>query len=188
MSKVIKQMELDALKNSLQGFRQFVLLTVNGLSCQADHHLRAGFRKKGVKVQMVKNSLARLVFDQMGIKLPKDSPYWVGTTWMTFGPDSVAELSREVQTLVVKDAKLKDKVKIKGAIAEGQPVPFETALLMPTRAQAIAEIVAMIIGPGGAIAGALSGPAAQVASQVQKISEKEGEAPATPEPGAPAGN
>jgi ribosomal protein L10 len=188
MSKVIKQMEMDALKNNLQGVRQFVFLSVTGLSAQTDHALRSGFRKKGVKVQMVKNSLTRLVFDQMGIKLPKDSPYWAGTTWLTWGPESIADLAREVETLVVNDKKLKDKVKPKGAIDEGEPIPFEVARIRPTRAQALAAIVAAIVGPAGAIAGALTGPVSQVASQVQKIGEKAGEAPATPEPGAPAGN
>jgi hypothetical protein len=54
---------------------------------------------------------------------------------------------------------------------------------MPTREEAIAGIVAMILGPGSAIAGCLTGPAAQVASQIKTISEKEPAAEAAPAAG-----
>ena len=69
-------------------------------------------------------------------------------------------------------AKLKDTVQFKGAVCEGQEVPFDLALKMPTRQEAIAQIIGAILGPGAAIAGCLTGPASQVASQIQKISEK----------------
>jgi large subunit ribosomal protein L10 len=181
MSKQIKQMEMDALKQTFEGVREMVLLTVSGLSCTADNQLRANLRKKNIRVQMVKNSLVRRVFGELGIDIPKESPYWAGTTWLAWGPESVAELSQELDRQVLRNAALKDKVKAKGAITEGQPVPFEAALNMPTRPQAIGAIIAAILGPASQIAGALVGPASQIASQVQKISER---APA--EGGAPA--
>jgi large subunit ribosomal protein L10 len=187
MSKEIKQMQMDALKKSFADVREYVLLSVKGLTCQADHGLRAALRKKNIRVQMVKNSLARRVFGELGMDIGKDSPYWAGTTWMAYGPESVAELSKELDTLIVRDAKLKDKVTIKGAIAEGLPIPFDLAKTRPTRAQAIGAIVAMIMGPASQIASQIMGPASQIASQVQTISEKkpEGEAPAEAAP-APA--
>jgi large subunit ribosomal protein L10 len=187
MSKEIKQMQMDALKKSFANVHEYVLLSVKGLTCQADHGLRAALRKKNIRVQMVKNSLARRVFGELGMDIGKDSPYWAGTTWMAFGPESVAELSKEIDTLIVRDVKLKDKVTIKGAIAEGQPLTFEDAKKRPTRAQAIGAIVAMILGPASQIASQIMGPASQIASQIQTISEKkpEAEAPAEPE-AAPA--
>jgi hypothetical protein len=38
---------------------------------------------------------------------------------------------------------------------------------MPTRLEAIGEVVAMILGPGAAIAGILQGPGGQIASQIE---------------------
>src|SRR5579884_3290405 len=96
MSKQIKQMEMDALKETFGDVRELVLLSVSGLTSTADNQLRANLRKKNIRVQMVKNSLARRVFGDLGISIPQDSPYWVGTTWMAWGPDSVAELSQEL--------------------------------------------------------------------------------------------
>ena len=51
-------------------------------------------------------------------------------------------------------------------------MPSTLALKMPTREEAIAQIVGMILGPASAIAGCLTGPISQVASQIQKIGEK----------------
>src|SRR5262249_11829400 len=123
------------------------------------------------------------------INIPKESPYWAGTTWMAWGPESVAELSQELERQVVNNKAFKDKVTVKGAITEGQPVPFATALTMPTRAQALGQVVAAILGPAEQIAGALTGAAGQIAGQVQAISERkapEGGAPAAEQPAAPA--
>jgi hypothetical protein len=69
-------------------------------------------------------------------------------------------------------------VTVKGAIAEGQPVPFAQALTMPTRAQAIGMIVSMVLGPAAQIASQITGPACQIAGQVKTIADKKEETPA----------
>jgi large subunit ribosomal protein L10 len=186
MSKQVKQMEMEALRQTFRGVREMVLLSVSGLTCQADNQLRANLRKKNIRVQMVKNSLARRIFDELGIKVAADSPYWVGTTWMAWGPESVAELSKELDRQVFRNAQLRDKVKVKGAIAEGSTVPFSVALTLPTRTEAISAVLAAILGPASQIVSQIVGPASQIASQVQTVSEKAApEPPAEPAP-APA--
>jgi large subunit ribosomal protein L10 len=192
MSKAIKQMQMSSLQDTFKEVRDLVVLSVKGLDCHADHALRAALRKKSIRLQVVKNSLTRKVFGEMGMAAGADSPYWTGPTTLAWGAPgiSIAEVSRAVEA-ELKNAKTaasyKDKVAIKGAIAEGQPVGFDVALKMPTRLEAIAQIVGMIIGPGSAIAGCLTGPAAQIASQIQTISEKKEEpaADAAPAEAAP---
>jgi large subunit ribosomal protein L10 len=180
MSKVIKQMEMDALKKSFSGVRDMVVLSIKGLGSLGDHTLRSNLRKKKIRLQVVKNSLTRRVFSELGLAIKPESPYWTGPTAVAWGANSVAELSRgiEGELRAPKTAPLfKDKVKIKGAVADGEEVPFDVALKMPTREEAIGAILAMILSPGAAIAGCLTGPGGAVASQVQTISEKkEGEA------------
>jgi ribosomal protein L10 len=182
MSKVIKQLEMDALKRTFQGVRDLVVMSVKGVDCHADNRMRLSLRKKNIRLQVVKNSLARQVFNEIGLKVNPDSPYWSGSTVMAWGANSVAELSRtidnEVQDLVKKNPKLKDCVQFKGAIAEGQPITFQQAKDMPTRAEAIGTIISMILSPGSQIASQLVGPASQVASQIEQKT-KEGAAPAT---------
>lgn len=184
MSKTIKQMQIASIEETFKSVRDLVVLSVKGLDCHADHAFRAALRKKNVRLQVVKNTLTRKVFGEMGMSVEADSPYWSGPTTLAWGPPgvSIAEVSRAVEGELKNPktaASYKDKVAVKGAIAEGQPVKFDVALKMPTRLEAIGQIVGMILGPGSAIAGCLTGPASQVASQIQTISEKkeEGAAP-----------
>ena len=175
MSKLIKQMEMDALKKDFQGVRDVVVLSTKGLTCHADQLFRANLRKKNIRVKVVKNSLTRKVFGEIGLNVGDESPYWVGPTTMVWGAGSVAELSQAVdgELKTPKTAPLyKDKVAIKGAIADGQEVPFETALKMPTRAQAIGAVLAALLSPAASVLGGLVSAGGQVAGQIQKISEK----------------
>jgi large subunit ribosomal protein L10 len=178
MSKVIKQMEMNALKQSFEGVRDIVVLSVKGLTSQADHGLRMALRKKNIRLQVVKNSLTRRVFHEMGLNVADDSPYWVGPTTMAWGASSISELSRAVDA-ELKNPKLmatyKDKVAVKGAIADGQSVGFDMALKMPTKAEAIARVVMLALAPASRLLGQITAPAARVASQIKQISEKPSE-------------
>ncbi len=188
MSKIIKQMEMDALKRDFQNVRDAVVLSVKGMSCLGDSTFRTNLRKKNIRVKVVKNSLTRKVFGELGLKVSDESPYWVGPTTMVFGAGSVAELSQAVdgELKTPKTAPLyRDKVVIKGAIADGQEVSFDTALKMPTRSQAIGAVLAALLSPAASVIGGLVGAGGRVAGQIQKISEKKEEAAPTAGVAAP---
>jgi large subunit ribosomal protein L10 len=170
MSKKIKQMQMDALGKQFDGVRDLVVLTVSGVDSITDNKMRLDLRKKNIRMSMVKNSLARRVFTKMGITLGE---VWGGPTTIAWGANSIAELSRTLDETFKKNDKLKDKIKIKTAVAEGEEVPFAKALTMPTRMEAIADLLSAILGPGAATA-------SQLASQIKTISEKPAEAPAAP--------
>ena len=186
MSKFIKQMEMTALKKSFEGVRDVVVLSTKGLTCHADSTFRANMRKKNIRLQVVKNSLTRKVFGELGLNFSEESPYWKGPTLLAWGAGSVAELSQAVDGELKLPKNLpmyKDKVRIKGAIADGLEIPFDAALKMPTRAQAIGAILSALLSPASAIVGGLVSAGGQVAGQIQKISEKE---PAAAETAPPA--
>jgi large subunit ribosomal protein L10 len=175
MSKLIKQMEMDALKKTFGQVRDMVLLSPSGLNCQVDNQLRLALRKKNIRLQMVKNSLARRVFDELGFKLT--SP-WTNATVVAWGGSSIAELSRELEEVVKKNEKV---LKIKGAVAEGVEITFEQAKKMPTRAEAVARVVTLALSPARRIAGQIRGPAARLAGQIKSLKDRapaEGEKPA----------
>lgn len=168
MSKKVKQLEMDALKQTFEGVRDLVVLTTAGVACQADNQLRLQLRKKNIRLQMVKNSLCRKVFDGMGIKLDN---VWSGSTIMAWGGDSVAELSKALG----ESLKKLPKITVKTAVAEGLEITFKQALAMPTRQEAIGQILAMIVGPAAQIAGCIAGPASQIAGQIKTLSDKKPE-------------
>lgn len=176
MSKAIKQMEMDALKTTFSGVKNLVLISQNKLGAIAENQLRLNLRKKNVRLQMVKNSLARKVFGELGLEL-KD--VWTGNTVIAWGGgESVKDLSRELEAAFKdvgkKDPKFGEKVKVKMAVAEGEQVTFEQALKMPTRLEAVGEVVSMILGPGAALAACLQGPGGQIASQIESKTKDEG--------------
>lgn len=181
MSKQVKQMAIDVLKQTFHDVRDLVVLSASGNDATADNTLRLKLRKQNIRMQVVKNSLCQRAFADLGMTVGN---YWSGTTTLAWGAGSVAELSRaldrELAELVKKFPKLKDKYQIKGAIAEGQAISFESAKSMPTREEAIGTILAMILGPASQIAGQIIGPAAQIAGQIQTLSEKKPEEAAAP--------
>jgi ribosomal protein L10 len=189
MSKVIKQMQMDAIKTTFDGVRDMVVLSIKGLNSLADGQFRTALRKKKIRLQVVKNSYTRRVFKEMGLNLPDDSPVWKGTTVLAWGASSVSELSRTIETElkdIKKAAQYKDKVTIKGAMADGQPVTFKQALDMPTKQEAIGRVLSLAMSPAANIVSALKGPASGVAGQVKTISEKKEEtAAAAPEAAPP---
>jgi large subunit ribosomal protein L10 len=166
MSKVIKQMEMDALKATFKDVRDLVVLSTTKLTCHTDHGVRSALRKKKIHVQVVKNSLARRVFSDLGMKVDKA---WGGTTMFAWGAGSLAELSKDVEALVKKNDKV---LKVKGAISEGLEIDFKTALAMPTRAEAIARVVGLALAPASRLVGQLNAAGVRVASQIKTLSEK----------------
>jgi len=183
MSKAIKQMEMASLTNTFKDVRDLVVLHVKGLNSLGDYNLRATLRKKKIRLQVVKNSLTRRVFTELGITVDANSPVWKDTTVLAWGANSIAELSRTIESELKnpKTAKLyKDTVTIKGAFADGQPVTFKQATEYPTREEAIASILGAILSPGSQIAGCLLAPGGQIAGQIQTLSEKKEEEGAAP--------
>jgi large subunit ribosomal protein L10 len=172
MSKQIKQMEMDALKETFQDVRDMVLISAHGLSAMGNHQLRMGLRKKNIRLQMVKNSLARRVFGDLGLKIDRA---WTDTTLVAWGTSSLAELSRELDGLIKKN----DKIKVKTAVSEGQEITFDRAKTMPTREEAIGRIVSLALSPATRLVSQIMAPGARLAAQVQTRKER-------PAEGAPA--
>ena len=181
MSKVIKQMQMNALKEDFKGVRDMVVLNVVGLGAIAENKIRLDLRKKGIRLQLVKNSLAKKVFADMGLGL---NSVWEGSTTVAWGGGSVAELSKEIEAVVKKHEK---KMKVKVALADGNEVPFDVALKMPTKAEALGRVVMLALAPARRVAGQIVGPASQVCGQIKGIKDmKKDEAPAETPAAPPA--
>lgn len=181
MSKLVKNMEIAALRKDFEGLKDMLIVEVNGVDSQANSGLRTNLRKKKIRLKLVKNSFAKKIFSENGISFSNQS-IWSGPTAIAWGANSIAELSREFQAELKNpktSAGYKDKVKVKSAVADGSPVSFELALRMPTREEAISNIVGLILSPAGRLAAQLTAPGGVIAGQIKTISEKtEGEASA----------
>jgi large subunit ribosomal protein L10 len=177
MAKNIKQMQMESLRKTFTGVKDLVVLTGPGLDCQTDNRMRLELRKKNIRMQVLKNSLARKVFDELGLKMTK----WEGRTVVAWGGTSIAGLAKEVDGWLKdkkNEPKTKDRIKPKGAVTEGQEIDFAAALTMPTREEAIGRVIMLAQSPARRLVGQLIGPAGYLAGQVKAISEKPEAAPA----------
>jgi large subunit ribosomal protein L10 len=174
MSKAIKQLQMDDLKRTFESVRDMILLNVVGLGAIPDNKLRLDLRKKGIRMQVVKNSLARRVFTDLGLQVGKT---WEGSTTVAWGGTSIAALAKEIETVVKRNDKL---MKVKTAVADGQEVAFDVALKMPTREEAIGRLLGLALSAHASLLGALKSPVAVVVGQLKAIEEKNPENTAAP--------
>ena len=184
MSKKIKDLELNALRKRFQGVKDYVLVEPAKVDALTDLNFRRALRAKKIQCQLVKNTLAKKVLAENGVTLET----WAGPTLLCWGADSVKALATTVDTAIKdskKDPKAPDKYKVKTAVADGQTVTFDIAKTMPTRQEAIAEVLAAILGPGASLAAALAGPATQIAGILKAIEEKQPAEAAAPVAEAP---
>src|SRR5262245_60020452 len=139
MSKAIKQLQMDALKGHFKDVRDIVFVKIVGLDAIQENKVRIDLRKKGIRLHGVKNTLCRRVLGDLGMKI--ETP-WAGSTQVAFGGTSVADLAKEIDALVKKYEK---KVSVKSAVADGSEVPFDVAIKMPTRTEAIGNVVMLAL-------------------------------------------
>src|SRR5262245_60260149 len=103
MSKYVKEMMMDQLKTELDGSRSVLILDFKGLDAVSENQLRLHLRKKSIHLRALKNSLARRVFDDMG--LGGLSRFLEGPSVAAWGGDGVAELAKEISDQVKKHKK-----------------------------------------------------------------------------------
>ena len=171
MSKKIKALEIEALRTAVKGVRDYVIVEPLKVDAATDFTFRKNLRAKKIRAMIVKNTYAHKVFDEMGIPVGP----WAGPSLLCWGGASVKELSTTVDDQVKaakKDPKSPDRYKVRTAVADGQVVPFDLAKTMPTREEAIGEIVAALTGAGASLVAALIGPATQLAGIMKSIEEK----------------
>jgi ribosomal protein L10 len=175
--KELKELELNDLRRRFQGVKDYVILEPIKVDAGTEYEFRKKLREKKCTARLVKNTLAKKVFSENGISVD----VWSGPTLLVWGAESIKDLANTVDGVIKelkKDPKSPDKFKEKTAVADGEPVTLEKAKSLPTRKDAIAEVLAAVLGPGGQLAGCLMGPARQLAGLVKAIEDKGEAAPA----------
>jgi ribosomal protein L10 len=173
MSKKIKELELNDLRKTFKGVRDFVLLEPLKLDSAADYAMRKTLREKKIRVKMVKNSFVKKVFDENGVKVDPGA----GPTLLCWGADSPKALGTAVKDVLKQlrpDLKQPEKIKEKTGVADGTKVTLEELSKIPTKQEAIGGIIAALLGPGAALAAALTAPGTQLAGILKAMEEKGG--------------
>jgi len=186
MSKYVKEMMMDQLRSDLDGSRSLLILDLKGLDANAEHNLRRDLRKKSIKLRVLKNSLARRVFSEMGME--GLSPFLEGPSAVAWGGEGVAELAKELSSQVKK---LK-KPEIKGGAVDGVVVganQVEDITKLPSREVLIGQVLSLLLGPARTALSLLSSPSSTLIGQLEALAERQqGEAGEEAAPAPPAGD
>jgi large subunit ribosomal protein L10 len=188
MSKYVKEMMMDQLRSDLDGSRSLLILDLKGLGATAEHGLRRDLRKKSIRLRVLKNSLARRVFTEMGME--GLSPFLEGPSAVAWGGEGIAELAKEISSQVKK---LK-KPEIKGGAVDGVivgPNQVEEITKLPSREVLIGQVIGLLLGPARLALSLVSSPSSTLIGQLEALAERQqGEAGGgeEPAPAPPAGD
>lgn len=173
MSKQLKAMVLNDIRQRVGGAKDFVVLDVSKLDGHTANKLRLDLRKQEIRMFGVKNTLAVKAFADSGFKGNLDNLF-KGPSTVVIGGRDIVQLTKEI----FKQTKGLKALEVKGGVVEGTTVTGEQVDAIskgPTREELVGKIVMLMLSPGAALAGALLGPGGTVCGAVKSIAEKEGE-------------
>ncbi len=190
MSKYLKDLLTRDLKNQLNGVGEALVVDVIGLDAIHTSKLRSELRKKNIKLEVVKNSLALRATE--GTPLAKAFEGVEGTMAIVWGSDDFVSLTKEIVKL--SEAKEFEGFKAKGGAMDGaslSPVEIKSISKWPSRLEQLSILVGQILGPGSKLAAQLGGAGGALVSQVKTHAENleksgGGDAPAAGGGDAPA--
>ena len=168
MSKVVKKMMIDDLRNRLGDRRDFLVLDISKMDAITNNTLRLTLAEKGITLVGVKNSLLQVVLRDEGMDSLDDA--LAGPSTLAWGGEDIVGLSREM----TQWAKKIEELEIKGGAVDGQGVDANAVTDIskgPSRLELIGQIVGLVLSPGATLSGALLGPGGKLAGQVKAISE-----------------
>lgn len=170
MSKLVKGMMIRDYESRLEGVDDALLISIRGIGAVDTNEIRANLQAKDIRVTVIRNALAKKAFEGTGLE--SLSPLLTGSSTLAYGAESVVDVAREIIGLV----KTYPDIELKGAVLDGQVFEGEAGVealsKYPTRDEAIAQAVTLVLSPGRKLVGAIKGPGAKVAGIIKAIEGK----------------
>jgi large subunit ribosomal protein L10 len=174
MSKFVKDLITNDLRNRLKGVDDALLVDVIGLKNDKNIALRQRLRKKNMQLLVVKNSLARRATE--GTRLERAFEGAQGTMALVWGGEDIISLAKEV--IKITEEKGYELVTAKGGVMDGQPLAADQVKAVskwPSRKEQLSILSGQILSVGATLSGQLLACGSKLASQIKKKSEEEGE-------------
>lgn len=169
MSKPIKNMIVDNYRRRFDKVDGGVVINITGITSNESNKLRKTLGDEGIRVTVVKNSLARHAIKDTSLEALGE--ILEGPSAIVYGKESVVVVARKLLAVV----KEMEKLEIKGAVMEGTRFGAKdvTALSKyPTRQEAQASAVGAILSPARKLVGSIKSPAANIAGILKTVQEK----------------
>jgi large subunit ribosomal protein L10 len=181
MSKFVKNLVTRDIATRVGDVDTVGVINPRGINATKNNGIRRRLRAKGLRVTVVKNSLARRAVGDGKLK---------GFDRLLEGPSALVygkEVSAAVIARALMDEKKADeKLELRGVFFDGEVYTGEKGVeqvsKLPTREEAIGLVVAAILSPGRKLGGIFKDQAGKIAAIIktieEKAKEKEGAAPA----------
>ena len=188
MSKLVKDLVTKELTSRLKELDAVAVINPRGIDAVKNHGIRRRLREKGLRMTVVKNTLAKRAVE--GGKLEGFDKLLDGPSAVIYGKASISAIARQL----LDEKKADDKLELRGAFFDGEiyvgDKGIEQVSKLPTREEAVANVLSAILGPGRKLAAALKGPGGTIGAMLKtiesKAKDKEGAAAAAPAPAAEA--
>lgn len=170
MSKPVKEMIINEYKNRFGKITGAVVIDIRGIEANKNNAFRLDLQEKDIYITVVKNTLARKALK--GTDLEAICEAFTGPSALVYGAESVVNVAREI----VDWAKKVKELDLKGAILDGEYFDGEAGVKrlsnFPTREEAQAKVVSLILTPAGNVIGAAKSPGSNILGIVKEIQEK----------------
>ncbi len=170
MSKPVKDLIVADYQRRFGTLENALLIEVRGINAKDTNRMRIGLKEKKIRVTVLKNTLARRAFAGSG--LAALAPGLTGPSALAYGAESVVDVAREL----VEWARKIENLRLKGAILDGEyfegQAGVERLSRFPTRGEAIAQVVQLVLSPGAQAVGCVTGPGGAVMGIVEEIIKK----------------
>lgn len=168
MSKPVKQMIRKELTGRLDGVTSVVVVDLTGIDAVTNNEIRARLLEKDIRISVVKNSLARQAFKEVGLEAACE--LLTGPCALAFGSDGIVSVVRELRD-IAKDVK---ELTLKGALLDGDlfgAERMEELSNFPTRDEAVAQVLGAVLSAGANLSACIVAPGARIAAVLKTIEE-----------------
>ena len=173
MSKYVKNLVAEHLRQRLRNVNDALLVNMVGLNANANTRLRAELRSKNINVVVVKNSTA--VRAAEGTPLAPMFEGLTGTAAICWGAEDMVTLAKEITKLVRNEKNA--PFAARGGVMDGERLTaaqVDQVSKWPSRTEQLSILLGQILSPGAMLASQLNSVGGALASQIeQRGKEKE---------------
>ncbi len=175
MSKFVKNLIADHLRNRLQGVHDALLVNVVGMDANTNHRLRNTLAAKNIHLLVVNNSLANLaVADTPLANLFQGVAGCAAICW---GSEDIVSLAKEITKLIGSEKY--QPLEARAGVMDGEPLtgPQVAAVSKwPNRTEQLSLLLGQVLSPGANLASQLTAAGGALASQIEQKGKADGAA------------
>jgi large subunit ribosomal protein L10 len=170
MSKYVKNLVIKDITRRFASVEGVAVISPRSIDATKNNSIRRHLRAQGLRMTVVKNSLARRALADSRLK--GFESLLDGPSALIYGKASAPAIAR----LLLEEKKTNEKLEIRGVFFDGELYAGEDGVKsvskLPTREEAISGIATRVLSPGRKLGGIFKTQAGRVASLLKSVEEQ----------------